>query len=402
MQASVRHLMEWSLALLVFRFPATESVVFGILNSNVQGKKCPVFSSICSCLTIALLVGLCKVKTQSFEIWDRYFSNLINAAIPWCMTQHFSVRLYASAVLLRGKILYSDHDQLPHLHSKFPFLEKCLEFAENSSGNVGKNWQRIKDSFMLFHLDPVEDFSLETILCSIPRLCLLDAPDTSYLESLANIKSWIPVQNIRNNLRDLKSSNWVAMGNKKSEDPVSLEPVETGNIQKKIVIGDTKKTPGSLVLVASLIDKPSNLGGLSRTCEVFGAERMVVHNLSCVNDKLFQSLSVTAHKWLVMSEVKRWDLEKYLEAMKREGYALVATEQTEQSVCLTQYKFSSKCVVLLGNEKEGIPPNLLRLCDASVEIPQVGVVRSLNVHVSGGITVWEFTRQRLLESQPNS
>uniref|UniRef100_H2YWT0 Uncharacterized protein n=1 Tax=Ciona savignyi TaxID=51511 RepID=H2YWT0_CIOSA len=109
MQASVRHLMEWSLALLVFRFPATESVVFGILNSNVQGKKCPVFSSICSCLTIALLVGLCKVKTQSFEIWDRYFSNLINAAIPWCMTQHFSVRLYASAVLLRGKILYSDH-----------------------------------------------------------------------------------------------------------------------------------------------------------------------------------------------------------------------------------------------------------------------------------------------------
>jgi len=31
-----------------------------------------------------------------------------------------------------------------------------------------------------------------------------------------------------------------------------------------------------------------------------------------------------------------------------------------------------------------------------VEIPQLGVVRSLNVHVSGAIAIWEFTRQQHL------
>ncbi|XP_002121605.3 tRNA (guanosine(18)-2'-O)-methyltransferase TARBP1 [Ciona intestinalis] len=398
MQASVRHLMEWSLALLLFKFPNTERHVFKCLNTNILGKKGAVFSAVCSYLTAALLVGISKMHSKPFESCTEFFIQLINCAIPWCMTQHFSVRLYASAVLLRVRTIYHENDQLDFLQSKFPFLEKCLEFAENSSGNVGKNWHRIKESFMLFHLHPLEDFSLETILHSIPRLCLLDVPEISAIEDIASTESWIPVHNPRSILRNLNSSNWIAMGSKKLSDEPSSSTnlMETGNVQKKIVTSDIKKKAGGLVLVASLIDKPSNLGGLTRTCEVFGAEKMVVHSLSCTSDKLFQSLSVTAHKWLKMSEVKRWELEEYLESMKREGYALVATEQTEQSVCLTEYKFPPKCVILLGNEKEGIPPNLLRMCDACIEIPQVGVVRSLNVHVSGGITVWEFTRQKLL------
>ena len=33
------------------------------------------------------------------------------------------------------------------------------------------------------------------------------------------------------------------------------------------------------------------------------------------------------------------------------------------------------------------------LCDVCVEIPQLGVVRSLNVHVSGALAIWHFARQ---------
>ena len=32
--------------------------------------------------------------------------------------------------------------------------------------------------------------------------------------------------------------------------------------------------------------------------------------------------------------------------------------------------------------------------DACVEIPQAGVVRSLNVHVSGSLLLWEYARQQ--------
>ena len=40
--------------------------------------------------------------------------------------------------------------------------------------------------------------------------------------------------------------------------------------------------------------------------------------------------------------------------------------------------------------------------DDCVEIPQSGVVRSLNVHVSGALVVWEYVRQALGKSSASS
>jgi tRNA G18 (ribose-2'-O)-methylase SpoU len=52
----------------------------------------------------------------------------------------------------------------------------------------------------------------------------------------------------------------------------------------------------------------------------------------------------------------------------------------------------SKCVLLLGKEKEGIPVELLQEIDICLEIPQYGVIRSLNVHVSAALAIWEITK----------
>lgn len=50
----------------------------------------------------------------------------------------------------------------------------------------------------------------------------------------------------------------------------------------------------------------------------------------------------------------------------------------------------------IRNEREGIPANLIQQLDVCVEIPQQGIIRSLNVHVSGALLIWEYTRQQLL------
>ena len=55
-------------------------------------------------------------------------------------------------------------------------------------------------------------------------------------------------------------------------------------------------------------------------------------------------------------------------------------------------------ILLLGREKEGIPVELLQAVDQCVEIPQLGIIRSLNVHVSGAIAIWEVTKQRILRN----
>jgi tRNA guanosine-2'-O-methyltransferase len=69
-------------------------------------------------------------------------------------------------------------------------------------------------------------------------------------------------------------------------------------------------------------------------------------------------------------------------------------EQTSSSVPLTEFKFPDQPIVLLlGKEKEGIPVEYLQAVDQCVEIPQFGILRSLNVHVSGAIAIWEHARQ---------
>ena len=49
-----------------------------------------------------------------------------------------------------------------------------------------------------------------------------------------------------------------------------------------------------------------------------------------------------------------------------------------------------------SNEREGIPAELIQLMDDCIEIPQFGTIRSLNVHVSASLLVWEYTRQHLV------
>ena len=48
------------------------------------------------------------------------------------------------------------------------------------------------------------------------------------------------------------------------------------------------------------------------------------------------------------------------------------------------------------NEREGIPAGVIALLDDCIEIPQFGTIRSLNVHVSASLLIWEYTRQHLV------
>jgi tRNA(Leu) C34 or U34 (ribose-2'-O)-methylase TrmL len=151
-----------------------------------------------------------------------------------------------------------------------------------------------------------------------------------------------------------------------------------------------------LVVCASLLDKAPNLAGLTRTCEVFNAELLTVGDRAILESDLYVRAAVSAHKWMPVQEVPPAQIASFLAAMRAKGYKVVALEQAANSVPLERFVFPEKMVLLLGQERQGTPVELLSLVDACVEIPQFGVIRSLNVHVSASILIWERTRQRLL------
>ncbi|KAI9174357.1 hypothetical protein LWI28_016082 [Acer negundo] len=151
------------------------------------------------------------------------------------------------------------------------------------------------------------------------------------------------------------------------------------------------------VLVASLLDRIPNLAGLARTCEIFKASGLAIADANVIRDKQFQLISVTAEKWVPIIEVPVDSVKHFLERKKHEGFSILGLEQTANSIPLDQYIFPKKTVLVLGREKEGIPVDIIHMLDACIEIPQLGVVRSLNVHVSGAIALWEYTRQHRLQ-----
>uniref|UniRef100_A0AAV2JQ28 tRNA (guanosine(18)-2'-O)-methyltransferase TARBP1 n=1 Tax=Knipowitschia caucasica TaxID=637954 RepID=A0AAV2JQ28_KNICA len=412
-QASVKYLIEWLMILILVQQPDHINSFWECF--NVDHEKTKV--SICTFLSVLVHfnVILPNMRDQGAQL-----RTALNIILQCCFNHNFSVRLYALLALKRVWSLAEEKslNEEEGVHPLSSVITACLDQAEamQSTGNANKNWIKIQEHFFFGAFHPLRDYSLETILYTFPSLS--DVADDEWIPPWKFEKmpcfshcQTCPLMNPASDLRELHHGDWIQQD--KSEQDKEERWAE---VQKKItpwkldiqeqdpelqIIPQQRaarrgKTNGALIVVASLIDKPTNLGGLCRTCEIFGASALVLDTLRHVDDKQFQSLSVTSEKWLPLLEVKPVELTEFLQLKKSEGYCIVGVEQTANSHSLESYTFPEKTLLLLGNEREGIPANLLQMLDVCVEIPQQGVIRSLNVHVSAALLIWEYTRQHLI------
>lgn len=192
----------------------------------------------------------------------------------------------------------------------------------------------------------------------------------------------------------------------------------------------TTRRTRNIILIASLIANPVNLGGLSRIAEIFGVSALYIPSLSVLGHKDFTSVSVSSHLWLPIHGLaadgdsndggEKSPLRDFLTKKKMEGWKVVGIEQTDSSFVIGkrgykkddvqnndnsaqvdygkqgnkgEYAFPERVVLLLGSEREGIPPTLLAETDECVEIEQVGQTRSMNVQTAAAVVLYEWVRQ---------
>uniref|UniRef100_A0A8C8EF93 tRNA (guanosine(18)-2'-O)-methyltransferase TARBP1 n=1 Tax=Otus sunia TaxID=257818 RepID=A0A8C8EF93_9STRI len=398
-QASVKYFIEWIVILSLHKYP------------QFLNKFWDCFCYVSKNFGIHLKSNLNKEGTKPA------LKKALIVVLQWCFNHNFSVRLYALVALKKiwgmCRMLHVEE-----FEALTPVIESSLQQVENmhGTGNARRNWQRIQDHFFFATFHPLEDYNLETIFYTLPRLSELAEDEWISLSKFDRFTD-VPFPpafqwyHSRTELRDLKPSDWSQqdMGANSAETDSQTEWTDvqkkiipwknsTPSLDLEMVLQDRAaklgKSNSRLIVVASLIDKPTNLGGLCRTSEIFGASALVVGSLHYIQDKQFQHLSVSAEQWLPLVEVKPFQLVDYLQQKKTEGYTIIGVEQTAKSFDLTEYCFPEKSLLLLGNEHEGIPANLIHHLDVCVEIPQQGIIRSLNVHVSGALLIWEYTRQQ--------
>lgn len=154
-----------------------------------------------------------------------------------------------------------------------------------------------------------------------------------------------------------------------------------------------------IILIAHNIRSTHNVGAFFRTCDGFGISKIILSGytpyptidgdtrLPHFADKLTRQIHKTALGAETMVPFERYD-EPPLDDLKQQGFTIVGLEQDERSVMLPEYKVPEKVALLLGNEIDGIYPELRDQCDALIEIPMNGDKESFNVSVATGIALY--------------
>jgi len=148
-----------------------------------------------------------------------------------------------------------------------------------------------------------------------------------------------------------------------------------------------------LILCASLVENPMNLGALCRTAEVFRLEALVVGDAAVVDHRPFRKLAVSAQQWQPIITCPPAALPLWLSQHAAADYEIVALTAQAQATSLVGAALAQRTVLLLGRELTGIPPALLPCCHHVLHIPQYGRVNSLNVHTAAAIATYEYLRQ---------
>lgn len=185
---------------------------------------------------------------------------------------------------------------------------------------------------------------------------------------------------------------WIVSGNQYLCGMRKLEMDELNRLSVD-QFKQSEKVP--VVVVLDNIRSMHNVGSVFRTCDAFLLR--AVYLCGYTPQPPHRDIHKTA---LGATETVAW---KYfpttleaVEELKQEGYSTWAIEQVENSVPLNKFSYNqeSPLAVVFGNEVEGVDANVVKACQGSIEIPQLGMKHSLNISVAAGIVLWELVRDR--------
>lgn len=138
-----------------------------------------------------------------------------------------------------------------------------------------------------------------------------------------------------------------------------------------------------VILALDNVQDPGNLGTLIRLCDWFGIETLICNSqtVDCYNPKVVQASMGS----LTRVAVHYVDLAGFLATCALPLYAMDLDGEN-----LYTTEFPEDCVLILGNEANGISPEIRALADGIITIPRFGKLQqteSLNVAMAGAIVV---------------
>ena len=151
--------------------------------------------------------------------------------------------------------------------------------------------------------------------------------------------------------------------------------------------GSALTRPREIIVACAPMRSNVNISSVARTASACAVERLVLTGNATLISKIARDgadeLDISIHR----------SLAPVLRKLRSDGYRLVGLEQTTNSVSMHDYGFARRTVLVVGNERTGLTPEILELLDDVVEIPVYGMPHSFNAATAASMALYEYCRQ---------
>lgn len=146
-----------------------------------------------------------------------------------------------------------------------------------------------------------------------------------------------------------------------------------------------------LVVVLASLQDPGNLGTIIRSAEAFGATGVInlPGTVSQWNPKAVRGSAGSVFRVPILTA----SVEETFSKLRAAGVRILTTA-THAAQDASNTRLNGPLALFIGNEGNGVPPQIAAQADGAITIPCPGPVESLNAAVAAGVLLYEASRQR--------
>ena len=153
-----------------------------------------------------------------------------------------------------------------------------------------------------------------------------------------------------------------------------------------------KRQPDITVVLENVFD-PHNISAVMRTCDAVGIQDIYILNHKIPpHRKWGEKSSSSAAKWLTIHQFT--DPATCFDALRKNYNKIYTTHLSSDAVSLRDLNLTESVALVFGNEHSGVSDEIIALADGNFIIPQVGIIKSLNISVACAVTLYEAFRQK--------
>lgn len=153
-----------------------------------------------------------------------------------------------------------------------------------------------------------------------------------------------------------------------------------------------KRQPDLTVVLENVFD-PHNISAVMRTCDAVGIQDIyILNNKIPPHKKWGAKSSSSAAKWLSIHQFT--DAEKCFAELRKHYKKIYTTHLSSDAVSLHVLNLTEPVALVFGNEHSGVSDEIIAMADGNFIIPQVGIIKSLNISVACAVTLYEAFRQK--------